>query len=48
MEIFVGIALVLILLCGTAKGRSRLERDDLERVRRLSDKIHREEVLPFE
>lgn len=48
MEIFLGIMLLLIFLCSGAKSRSRLERDELQRVRRLSDKIHREEALPFE
>ncbi len=48
MEICVGILLVVAFLCGAAKGRPRLERDDLQRLKRLSDQIHREEILPFE
>jgi hypothetical protein len=44
----VGIVLVIVCWCVTAKGPPPLRRNELERVRRLSDKIHREDVLPFD
>jgi len=43
------IILLIALLCGMAlRSPSRLDPNDLQRVRRLSDKIHQEEIQPLE
>jgi hypothetical protein len=43
------IILLLALLCGMApKCPSRLDLNDLQRVRRLSDRIHQDEIQPLE
>jgi len=47
--ICIGIALLAWLLRpGAGKGRLRVEGGELIRLRSLSDKLHREEVHPFE
>ena len=47
--ICVGIALLAWLLrSGAEKGPLRVEGGELTRLRSLSDKLHREEVQPFE
>jgi len=44
-----GIVLLLALFCGAVtKCPARLDLNDLQRVRRLSDKIHQEEIQPLE
>ena len=44
----IGIILLIALLFGGDKSPSRLDLNDLQRVRRLSDKIHQEEIQPLE
>jgi len=50
MEIYLGTGIILLiaLFCGGAKCPSRLDPNDLQRVRRLSDRIHQEEIQPLE
>jgi hypothetical protein len=44
-----GVILLIALFCGMAtKCPSRLDPNDLQRVRRLSDKIHQDEIQPLE
>jgi hypothetical protein len=44
-----GIILSIALLCAMdTKSPSRLDLNDLQRVRRLSDKIHQDEIQPLE
>jgi hypothetical protein len=44
-----GIILLLAVVCGmTIKSPSRLDVNDLQRVRRLSDKMRQEENLPLD
>jgi len=46
--ICVGVLLLALLLRGAAEGRPPAESDELRRMRRLSEKIRREAILPFE
>ena len=41
------VMLMALLLRG-GKGPARIEHDDLMRLRRLAEKLHREDVHPFE
>ena len=42
------LALLLARVCLRAKGKTPLNREELLRMRRYWERIHREEVLPFE
>jgi len=42
------LAAVAFALGGRDKTRSRLGTDELRRVRRISEVVHREDILPFE
>ena len=46
--ICLGIMVMFVLLKNSAKNPPRLESNELLRLRRLSDRLHREDAQPFE
>jgi hypothetical protein len=48
LAIFAVVALVTVVLRGEVRLRHQTGRGELARIRLLSDRIHREDAMPFE